>query len=107
MGMFSTVTSPVFSELVLDVRVKEFAGLPSEVALFETLRKMNEIRPFKLVFSLEASYGLSQGEVQREFTGTLHPITENGLLDFLGSPPTIRWARSHRYGWDASFPQLY
>ena len=48
MGVFSAITSPVFSDLVLDLELKdgETADLHSEAMLFGTLRKMNEIRPF-------------------------------------------------------------
>ena len=49
MEIFSTITSPIFSELVI---VGLVAHLRTEVKLFETLRTMSRVMPFKLVFLL-------------------------------------------------------
>ena len=81
---FSTITSPVFSEVVVVLAGREIR-LPQEVKLFKILRTMSEVRPFKLVFLLEGP-----GSHQRELVGTLESANAIGLLDFLDSPPIIR-----------------
>jgi hypothetical protein len=48
MKVFSTITSPVFSELVIIIGAGAVAYLPSEFPLFETLRKMNTRRAFRI-----------------------------------------------------------
>ena len=93
--VFSTITSPVFSELVI-VLTGRVACLRQEVELFNTLRAMNKIRPFELVFSLEAP-SFSQLEARRTLEEVLELATANGLLDFLDSPPSIIVARSRFY----------
>jgi len=84
--VFSTITSPVFSEVVV---VLEGRGvwLPREVELFKILRTMSKIRPFKLVFLLEDPSS-HPGELMR----ILDSENTSGFLDFLDSPPTIRTA---------------
>ena len=89
MGIFSAITSPVFSELVLLLRVYEISHLPSEFVLFDTLRKVNKTSPFKLVFSLEVADS-SMEEARQELVEALDRVAVSGLLYFLGSPPTIR-----------------
>ena len=96
MSVFSTITSPVFSELVVVITDRHSPYLPPELSFFETLRKMNEAIPFKLVFLFETSEPF-QGMAQREFARTLESVTANGLLGFLGSPATIRIARPHDF----------
>lgn len=88
MGTFSTVTSSVFSELVVVLWEHGIACLPSDVTLFETLRAMNEIKPFRLVFLVEVA-GLYQEEGRRELKQALDLVTGKGFLDFLESPPDI------------------
>jgi len=89
MGVFSTITSPVFSELVIVIGGHVVTFLPRDAALFETLRKMNEIRPFKLVFLPDAPE-YRQEKVRRELAEALDSVAAEGLLDFLDSPPTVR-----------------
>ena len=89
MEVFSTITSPVFSELVILIGVNRATRLPSEVTLLETLHTMNEVRPFKLVFSL-VDPGPFQGEAQQKLARALDSAITRGLFDFLNSPPTIR-----------------
>ena len=84
--VFSTITSPAFSELVIALG-RHATGLPCGVASFEALHTMNVVRPFKLVFLLEVSYPLA---ARRELEEALAAVTARGLLDFLDSPPTIR-----------------
>ena len=102
MEVFSTITSPVFSELVIVLRVKAAARLPSEVTLFETLRTMNEIRTFKLVFLLVAP-DLHRENARRKLAGALHLAVAGGLFDFLDSPPTIRCTRFPEYEYGLAF----
>jgi hypothetical protein len=92
MGIFATITSPAFSELVIIIEAVGVARLPSEVKLFETLRTMNGVRPFKLVFMLVVPDS-SREETRRELAGALDSVTARGLLDFLGSPATFRSSR--------------
>ena len=87
-----TITSPMFSELAIVITVSEVAYLPQDLVLFEALGKMNEVRPFKLVFLPEDS-GFDQEKARRELAEALESVTAKGLLGFLISPPTIRWER--------------
>ena len=97
MDVFSTIASPVFSELVIAHTGYAVATLPEEVALFETLRKMNGVRSFKLVFLLELSDSYEES-VRRELAGVLDTVVATGFLDFLDSPPTIRWGQVRHDG---------
>ena len=45
MDVFSTIASPVFSELVIVFPGDTMTRLPEDVALLETLKKMNESDP--------------------------------------------------------------
>ena len=54
--MYSTITSPVFSRLVIVLGGSGVSYPPSEVTLFEALRVMNEVGFFKLAFLFEAEY---------------------------------------------------
>ena len=89
MEIFSTITSPVFSELALILGNESIAYLPSDIMLFETLRTMNEVKPFKLVFLLVVPIRL-QEEARRKVAEAIDSVTAKGFLDFLDSPPTIR-----------------
>lgn len=105
MGVFSTITSSVFSELAIVLVGDAVTYLPQEVMLFETLGKMNKIRPFKLVFLL-GGWDSSQGEARRRLADALNSVKTKGLLDFLDYPPDVRWMGSHHYGRDTSFPEF-
>ena len=50
-----TITSHVLCELIIIFR-DSIPHLHWEIAIFETLREMNEARPFKLVFSFAAGF---------------------------------------------------
>lgn len=89
MKLFSSITSPVLSELVIVLLSISVARLHHEIALFRVLREMSEVRRFKLVFLLEP-WDFSQGEVLRNLERALDLVSAKGLLDFLDSPPTIR-----------------
>jgi len=96
MRLFSTITSPVFSELIVVIAGVYCSRLPYDVSLFQTLRRMNETTPFKLVFLLEGLNPLRSG-TRQQLALTLQIATADGLLDFLDSPPTIRTARPHEF----------
>jgi hypothetical protein len=98
MKIFSTITSPVFSELVILIGANAVTDSPSGDPFFETLRTMNGIRPFKLVFLLVAP-DPSWGEARRKLEEALDSVMARGLLDFLDSPPTIRSGRIREQGW--------
>jgi hypothetical protein len=87
----------VFSELIIIIGVNVVTSLPSEVRLFETLRRMNGLRPFKLVFLL-VDPDSPPGEARRKLEGALDSVAAKGLLDFLDSPPTIRSAQIRGQG---------
>ena len=76
--------------------------------LFETLRKMNETRPFKLLFSFEGPCFVPKGnrrelvEPQWEVKAALDSVAAEGLLDFLDSPPTLRNVKCRQ--WDFYLP---
>jgi hypothetical protein len=89
MKIFSTITSSMFSELVIIIEDDAVTCLSSEVKLFETLRTMNGVRPFKLVFLLVAP-DPAREEARRKLAETLDSVTTRGVLKFLDSPPTIR-----------------
>jgi hypothetical protein len=99
---FSTITSPVFSELVIILGDNAVTYLPSEARFLEALRTMRGVRPFKLVFLLMA-LDKTREEQRRKLEGALDAAIARGLLDFLDSPPTIRSPRFHRRGWDTYF----
>jgi hypothetical protein len=44
MDVFSTITSPLFSEVVIVLENRDISGLPMQVTLFEMLRAMTRIR---------------------------------------------------------------
>ena len=102
MEVFSTITSPVFSELVILIWGDTAARLTSEVKLFETLHAMNTVKPFKLVFFL-MDPDSSLVEARRELAEALDSVIARGLFDFFDSPPTFR-CEGHRRGlWGTSF----
>lgn len=94
MEVFSTITSPVFSELIFVVWHDRFSNLLSDAALFETLLTMNEVRPFKLVFLLQLPRPPSREE-RRGFEQVLATVAAKGHFDFLDSLPTIRLVQPH------------
>ena len=87
----------MFSELVIINTGYAIDHLPWEVTLFETLRKMNEVRHFKLVFLLKVD---NLWDPRRELAEALDSVAAKGLLDFLHSPPTIRTIRPRYCKWD-------
>ena len=94
--VFSTITSPVFSELVIVLKDHAMTRLPQEVTLFETLRNMNGVRTFKSVFLFEGPYLVQEGgrwvtgEPRRALKELVDSMAAKGFLDFLNSPATIR-----------------
>jgi len=85
----------VFSELVIVIKTEESSYLFQNLSLFEMLYAMHELRPFKLVFSVEVS-DLARPRVRLDLTRCLEYVTTKGLLNFLDSPPTIRTALPDR-----------
>lgn len=79
----------MFSELIFVVWHKDFSRFLLDVALFGTLRMMNEARPFKLVFLVQVPHPPSFEE-RRKHEASLESLNSRNLLDFLDSPPTIR-----------------
>jgi len=98
MDVFTTIASPKFSELVIIHTGYAIDHLPEEVAFFETLRKMNEVKRFKLVFLLEVE---EFWDPRLELVKALDSVAAKGLLGFLGSPPTMRTVRPRYCKWDS------
>ena len=90
--VFSTLKSPVFSELVIVLGGHGVAASNwgDEGTLFKALRKMNELMPFKLVFLLEGPFFGKEGMARLVVAEALELATGQGFLDFLDSPPTVR-----------------
>jgi len=101
-----TITSPVLSELVVVITGDALTYLPQDVRFFQALRKMYESRPFKLVFLPEDS-AFGQEKARRELVEALDSVTSEGFLDFLTSPPTIRWTRFSLPWGGGTFPPTY
>lgn len=98
MEVFSTITSPVFSEFVVVVEPHWLAHLLSHGTLFIALRAMNEVRPFKLAFLVLHRSALSLSwEARQVFERDVGSATAKGLFDFLSSPPTVRIAPRHPF----------
>ena len=81
MEVFSTITFPIFSELVIFIWGDTAARLPSEVKLFEALQAMNTVKPFKLVFSL-MDPDSSLVEARRELAEALDSACERPFRFF-------------------------
>lgn len=90
-SIFYTITSSVFTELVIVIQSGEVYYLPWR--MYGTLRRMYHMRPFKLVFLLIASEKSSELVVRRTWEGAVNTATAKGLLSFLESPPTIHFTR--------------
>ena len=89
MEVFSTITSPLFSEVIIILEDSDISRLPPQMQFFEILRVMNRVRTFNLVFLLEVP-DFFLGEARQKLIGALDLVAARGLLDFLKSPPTIR-----------------
>jgi len=97
--MFSTITSPVFSELVIVLGGDLKDHLPPGILLGEELRELNKIRPFKLVF-LFGGHHWGIGDPRGTLASSVASETRTGgYLGFLGSPPTVRISQSRSNGW--------
>ena len=92
MQVFSTITSPTFSELVLIVTDYTMSRLHNHFTDFEALRKMWEDKPFNLVFLLDVSDIYKEGAPEK-LAEALNSATAKDSLSFLNSPPVIRILR--------------
>lgn len=90
--IYSTLISPVFSELVILSWYDQFIRFRSDATSLETLRMMSTLRPFKLVILFRALHPPSREETQA-LDNTLGSAIAKGLFDFLDSPPIIRFER--------------
>ena len=96
--VFSTITSPVFSELVIVLLADVMSYQPTTgYFLCKGLRELNEVRPFKLAFSFEGH--LWGGDIQGALAIRTASQTRTSDLDFLDSPPTVRIPRYRYEGW--------
>ena len=90
--LFSTLASPVLSELVILSWYDQFIRFLSDATSLETLRMMSTIRPFKLVILFSALHPPSR-EATQALDSTLGSAIAKGTFDFLDSPPVIRFER--------------
>lgn len=90
-SIFHTITSPVFSELVVVIKSGDIYHFPWR--MYDTLRRMYGVRPFKLKFLLIGSEKSSEAVALRTWQGAVNTATARGLLGFLESPPSIRFIR--------------
>jgi len=90
METFSSITSLVFSKLVMVVRHERFSHLLSDTPSFDILHTMRKVRPFALVFFIHVFGHLSM-EGERTLDETLESAVSKGLFDFLDSPPIARF----------------
>ena len=94
---FYTITSPVFSEVVVIFSGRETDSRSSDVSY--RLRDLYRIREFSVRFFLEAfgSPAAIRDESQRKLTLETEEAVAKGLYDFLPSPPLIftRTSRNH------------
>ena len=88
MQNFSTLTSPVFAELVIICWYDQFIHFLLDATSIETLRVMGTVRPFRLVFLLNVFDNLSK-EVGQTLDSALRLDVTKGLFDFLDFPPVI------------------
>ena len=77
--------------------------------LFQTLRKMHEVRHFELVFLFEGPHTIQKGgqrglvDGRQELKEALDHVAAKGFLDFLDSPPTIQTTpRTYLHRWNFS-----
>ena len=85
--IFSTITSPVFTEIILVFQRPDLYR-PFYIP-FEMFREMHSERKFRLVFSLEVAKKYREVGVQvmrRRMAGEMGGPS----LEFLGEPPTLR-----------------
>jgi len=85
--LLSTITSSVFSEVVM---VLEDSDVHDVIpwGLFSVVRSMYEVKPFHLVFSLEIWEGDRKRATER-FKRLIDAEAAKGGLDFLPCPPVI------------------
>ena len=93
-SIFHTITSPVFSELVIVIQSGDVYHFPWR--MYGTLRRMYGVRPFKLVFLILGSERSTEVVALRTWQGAINVATTKGLLGFLQSPPSIRFVRHDR-----------
>lgn len=100
--LLSTITSPVFSELIITVTHYHGTRSPWLPGLFRELCAVGKVKRFKLVFFIIATD--SHG-AERELAEALDSEAAKGILDLLDSLPTIRISRFRRHEW--SFLDFY
>ncbi|KAF9645693.1 hypothetical protein BDM02DRAFT_3189480 [Thelephora ganbajun] len=81
-----TITSPVFSEIVVVFSEEEVQWPP--LGLAEALRGIYQVRAFRLAFCLETVEWV-EAENLRALTSTTQADVANGFYDFLPCPPVV------------------
>jgi len=84
--LLSTITSPVFSEIVVVFSTKGLYHSPRGFA--STLHEMYRIRQFKAAFCLETLGGSTVGDLHALVLKTRAAVVE-GTYDFLPCPPSV------------------
>ena len=81
-----TITSPVFSEIVVIFSEEEVLWPPWDLA--EVLREIHEIRKFHLAFCLETMERIRAMNLRALSLATQREV-EKGTYDFLACPPAV------------------
>lgn len=92
--IFSTIKSPVFSEIILIFQRPDLCR-PYYIP-FDIFRQMHSERKFRLVFSLEVAkrHRAAALQVMQERMGS---EVANQRLNFLESPPTLRMSEGNSW----------
>ena len=93
--LLSTITSPVFSEIVVSLGWWDI----HYVQLLEpALRELYRTKEFRVAFCLEVSSWMEEmGQSERELT-RMKALVGTGLYDFLPCPPSIFYRMVVKYG---------
>ena len=88
-NLLPTITSPVFSDVVIILREGTIQDMVFiQHVVFSTMRSLYEVKPFRLVFSLEIWEGDKENIVEM-LKRCIDVETAKGGLDFLPCPPVI------------------
>ena len=87
--LLPTITSPVFSDIVIVVQGRIIQNLHSfRHILFEMMKDLYEVKPFRLVFCLEVWDGDREDAVKR-LKEYIDEEAAKGGLEFVPCPPLI------------------
>jgi len=88
MNLLSTITSPLFSDVVIIPEASTEHRASLRFTLFSVVRDMYQVKPFRLVFCLWTWDG-DQGNPVEGFKTILDAEVTQGTFGFLPYPPVI------------------